>query len=127
MYANPDITDSFTTPTGIFPIDIAGTQLIASGLLLGGTSIGNIVFTPGTDFDTLTILGTDTKNLDMLAFFGIDPNTTFNFANTNITVSGGAVTQADLTNTFKTPEPALLTMLGVGLLAVGRRFSRRHS
>jgi MYXO-CTERM domain-containing protein len=69
--------------------------------------------------------GTDSKNAALLRYFGITA-TNFSFLNSDFYVSAtGAVTEADLTNSI--PEPGLLTLFGLGLLGVGRKFARRRT
>ena len=70
--------------------------------------------------------GFDTKNAAVLQFFNLPVNTDFAFVNTDITATGGAVLEADLTNiATPIPEPATMMLLGTGLLAAFR--ARRKS
>jgi PEP-CTERM motif len=124
-------TFTVTSPTGLWNI---GADLLPytadRGALVAGTT-GNILtgsFTNWTDLGGVLFVGAgvDTKDAEMLAFFGLAPNTVFAFANTEIHVSPqGQVLEADLTNIVAVPEPATMMLLGTGLLAAFR--ARRKS
>lgn len=81
--------------------------------------------------------GTDTKNVDLLAYYGIDPEfaESFRFVNTELSLGettfgeGGAftanVTNADLDNSI--PVPGTLGLLGLGMVALGAAMRRNRS
>jgi hypothetical protein len=71
--------------------------------------------------------GTDDKAPELLDFFGIFVLGEFTFTNTEIKTLRGQVQDADLVNSAEAnfiPEPGLLSLFGLGLLGVGRRFAK---
>jgi len=128
-------TFTLTAPSGLWDIGPDFSAYSADrGAFIPGTT-GNILtgsFTNfgsiGGDGNSLFIgAGGDTKDADLLAFFGLPANTTFTFANTEIFMNAsGGVVEADLTNAVTTvPEPASMTLLGLGLLAGAAHRRRR--
>lgn len=124
---------------GVFEITGTVAAAGASGTLLTGTWTGAAAIgfggVPGTFDIQFGGSGIDTKNPDLLTFFGISPTTPFSFAQTEI--SGGAsvgsdgsisgtVHEVDVINTA-VPEPTTLGLLGAGLFGVGALLRRRRS
>ncbi len=120
---------------------LEGDNVIANGELLVG-EFGN---TPTVDREGESTfrfgsVGTDSKNPDLLDYFGFDPETQFMFANSEISLMSaifdadggfsGQVTAADLNNAeivAAVPEPEELGMfaLGFALLGLGMLFRRK--
>lgn len=128
---------TFTLTGTVFnPSDLS---IIATGTLLVGSFTSASATTQiltGLNNDIINFIGqgTDTKNPDLLAFFGIT-NDAWNYSNfegsgagvVNATTGAysGPVNEADLINTELTvivPEPAsaLLLLLGLGSIAAAR-------
>ena len=133
------ITGSFvlTAPGGLYDAGadgvyngVTGPQISPNGtvVLSGVIATAGAVCSPFTGECSFSAFGTDTKDPNLLAFFGVTANN-LQFANTEIYFdSNGNVTQEDLINhgdIISIPEPGMLTLFGLGLLGVGRRFRRR--
>jgi VPDSG-CTERM motif len=111
-----------------------GNVVVAAGTLLTGSFSGvSTVLGLGGGNGLFSGLGIDTKNVNLLAFYGIAAGTNFTFANTEIGVAplgleadGGFVANvlnADLTNTEVTPRAvpeggSAIALLGFALLGL---------
>jgi hypothetical protein len=111
------------TVTGAVP----ALGLGAGSLLLSGTFSGTPnEITAGDGFGLFAALGTDVKNDELAAFFGLDP-LGFTFGTTNIQTAttvgangsfSGTVVNADLNNTqaIVVPQAATGLLLGLGMV-----------
>ena len=109
-----------------------GATLIASGTLLTGNFLAADAAAIGSTLEFGGI-GVDSKNADLLDFFGITAATTFIHVETALSLTeatfgangsfNGNVTSADLANAV--PEPAISALIGLGLLGFG--FARRKA
>jgi hypothetical protein len=130
-------TISITTLTGLygtgadnlaFSGDEAGDLFLAAGSTVLNGTLSDAGFIGGTIFGAE---GTDTKAAELLDFFQVIVNGDFGLSTTEIKVAvTGVVTDADLTNSgdiLRIPEPGMLTLFGLGLLGVGRKFRQRRS
>lgn len=127
----------FDTSNGTFVLTAAGGLYDDSGFdpIVGttGSILTGTIATFNLD-DTnqiLNITGTDTKDAQLLEYFGIT-DASWTFLNTEIGSNGGFpegdpvnVANADITNS-SIPEPGLLALFGLGLVGLGRRFTRRQ-
>jgi hypothetical protein len=109
---------------------------VASGTLVSGTF--DVAFASGNGNSlTFSGFGTDTKNVDLLAYYGISPEfaSNFEFANTQLALNNATidsdgsftanVQNADLDNTI--PVPGTLGLLGLGMVALGAAMRRKQT
>ena len=116
-----------------------GLNQIASGTLVSGSFVGNSTANgDGAGTGIFTGFGVDSKNVDLLSFFGIDPTASFRFATTALTVGGCTqfggsngfacdIDNADMNNTQVVSSPAPFALMGLGLLGLAstrKRFSK---
>lgn len=117
-------------------LTITGTLTDGGGFSTSGTLVSGSFSQVGVlginNTIVMTGLGVDTKDTDLLDFFGLS-DSVFEFASTNISLANavigpnggffGTVTNADFDNTV--PEPAISALVGLGLLGVGLARRRR--
>jgi hypothetical protein len=102
---------------------------INSPVILLSGNISYIAYTPFSTVNSIVFaLGTDTKDADLLAYFGLTADLQFAF---NGTVSftktnKGWYASGDIANSTEVPEPASLILLGIGLLLVNGYLSCRR-
>jgi|SwirhirootsSR2_FD_contig_31_7512685_length_770_multi_5_in_0_out_0_1 hypothetical protein len=136
--SNPSAsTITITTLTGVYDAgadltpytaDTGGQIVAPGGVLLSGSLSG---VTGGINVGAVILNGTDTKNADLLDFFSVIIAGDFSLTSTEIfTTSTGSVKDADLINSGNIqliPEPGMLTLFGLGLLGIGRKFRQRRN
>jgi hypothetical protein len=116
--------------------DAGGTAIATGSLLTGSFTDPAPMAVFGGGFGAIVGFGTDTKNADLMEFYGLDPALLLGFSlsihsNDNFTVDGstgafsGTVDQTDLTNRA-VPEPTTLALLGLGALGLGAANWRRR-
>jgi hypothetical protein len=116
-------------------VDVSGTLFDAGGAVVATGSLLTGSFTEpvpmaifGGGFGAIVGFGADTKNADLMSFYGLDPALVLGFSlsihsNDNFTVDpttnafSGSVDQTDLTNRA-VPEPTTLALLGLGVLGL---------
>lgn len=110
--------------------------VVASGILVDGV-FNRATVTGFQNSIVFAGFGTDTKNVDLLAYYGVSPEfaESFRFVNTQLSLGDttfGAdgsftanVTNADLDN--KVPVPGTLGLLGLGMVALGAAMRRNRS
>jgi hypothetical protein len=139
-----DSTTSGNTTTahfgsgGYFTLSGSVGNFSSNKVVDGHWSHTDVSYDTGTHTLNLAGSGFDTKDPQLLAYFGIDPDADFIFANTVIsgTINGNpeagigtaTVANSDLTNTMvpSVPEPGELGLFGFGLLLLGVTLYRRQ-
>jgi hypothetical protein len=123
----------FVVTNGVLDFDtVAGTLSIHGGVAAAGIANGSLLLsgnissfsvTPNVAGISFTATGLDTKNADLVAFFGLPRDTKFAYfgfsiAATTVTAGTYRAVSTDITNTA-VPEPASVLLLGSGLAGIG--------
>ena len=130
---------------GFYNFAAGGSLTITGGVPDAGIAAGSFLLTAvnvaaqfnpsygpsGFQFNMTIPFGSDTKNPDLLSYFGLAPSPSFTFSGTLMgpAASGGlggftaSVRSADVLNTV--PTPSSLLLLGSALLGVGLIVSRK--
>lgn len=132
----------FDTNTGAFVVTAENGLYDSAGVLLPGVAAAPITVLTGTSMGAFghvtgipifAVTGTDTKLAELLEYFGILDPDEWIYTNTEIhtgtafvtgVASTKTVNEADIVNTI--PEPGLLALFGLGLVGLGRQFTRRR-
>ena len=116
------------TITGAVPDANISTTILLDAVNVAAKFQPNVA---GLQFSMTIPFGSDTKNADLLNYFGLSPSTPFTFTGTltgpGVSVGLGgftaSITSADILNTV--PAPSSLLLLGSALVGVGLIVSRK--